>query len=43
MAKILEVFIKINDEIKYFQDKGLSFNASRRLAHEKYKNEKGEK
>lgn len=39
MGKTLEVFIKINDEIRIFQDKGLSLNASRRLAYEKYKKE----
>lgn len=37
MGKTLKVFIKIQDEIKEFQDKGLSFNAARRVVYEKYK------
>lgn len=37
MGKTLKIFIKIQDEIKEFQDKGLSFNAARRKVYEKYK------
>lgn len=37
MGKTLKIFIKIQDEIKEFQDKGLSFNAARRIVYEKYK------
>lgn len=39
MAKAIEIFIIIQDEIKEFQYKGLSYNAARRLVYEKYKKE----
>lgn len=39
MSNTIKVFIKIQDEIKQFQDKGLSYNAARRMIFEKYKKE----